>query len=126
MQGINKVILIGNIGKAPELKTLADGTPVAKMHLATTELHRGKDGRQVANTQWHTIILWRGLAKLAGEYLQKGSHVYIEGRLNHRQYTDTKGENRRVTEVFAERLLMLDKKEKGQEEYPATDEILPF
>lgn len=86
MQGINKVILVGNCGKDAESKTLADGTMVAKIAIATTETFRMKSGELHSRTDWHTVILWGGLAALASQYLRKGSLVYIEGRLQNRQY----------------------------------------
>ncbi len=110
MRGINRVTLVGNLGRDPELKTLAAGTPVARMALATTEIYRLKDGSNHAQTDWHIIIAWRGLAILAGEFLRKGSLVYIEGKIRHRQYEDVEGHKRYVTEIIADQLLMFDKK----------------
>ena len=130
MRGINRVTLVGNLGKDPELKTLAAGTPVAKMAVATTEIYQLKDGSRHAQTEWHIIIAWRGLATLAGEYLRKGSLVYIEGKLRHRQYEDVEGQKRYITEIIADQLLMLDKKPasaippQSSEEY--SDEPPPF
>lgn len=126
MRGINKVILIGNLGKDPELKTLQDGTAVAKITLATTETFRDKYGQSKSNTQWHTVIAWRGLATLAASYLRTGSLVYVEGKLNNRQYLD-KGDNKKwVTEIFANELVMLDKKEKATVTSKELPELLPF
>jgi single-strand DNA-binding protein len=110
MRGINRVTLVGNLGKDPELRNLAAGTPVAKMILATTETYRLKDGSSHTQTDWHTIIAWRGLATLAVEYLRKGSLVYIEGKIRYRQYEDKDGQKKYVTEIVADQLLMLDKK----------------
>jgi single-strand DNA-binding protein len=110
MRGINRVTLVGNLGKDPELKNLAAGTPVAKMTVATTETYRLKDGSSQMQTDWHNIIAWRGLASLAGQYLRKGSLVYIEGKIRYRQYEDKDGQKRHVTEIIAGQLLMLDKK----------------
>jgi single-strand DNA-binding protein len=114
MRGINKVILVGNTGKAPEIKTLADGTPVAKLTVATTESYRLKDGATQHKTEWHPVIAWRGLATIASKYIQKGSLLYIEGRLRHRQYEDKAGQTKYITEVIADQLIMLDKKTKVQ------------
>lgn len=94
MRGINRVILVGNLGKDPELKTLQDGTAVAKMTLATTETYRLKDGSSQQHTDWHTIIAWRGLAAIAGQYLHKGSLVYIEGKIRYRQYESKEGQRK--------------------------------
>ncbi|MEO6704768.1 MAG: single-stranded DNA-binding protein [Ginsengibacter sp.] len=110
MRGINKVILIGNTGKDPEYKTLQDGTAVAKLAIATTETYRLKNGETQVRTDWHTIILWRGLATFAHQYIHKGSLLYIEGKLRNRQYEDKEGQKKYVTEVAADQIVLLDKK----------------
>ena len=115
MRGINKVILVGNSGKETEFKTLQDGTPVAKLTVATTETYRLKNGETTTKTEWHPVILWRGLATLASQYVRKGSLLYIEGKLRHRQYEDKDGEKKYVTEVIADQIVLLDKKEKTLE-----------
>jgi single-strand DNA-binding protein len=115
MRGINKVILIGNAGKDAELKTLQDGTPVAKLALATTETYRLKTGDLQTNTEWHTIILWRGLATLAQKYVRKGGLLYIEGKLRSRHYENGNGEKKYVTEIVADQMVLLDKKNKTSE-----------
>jgi single-strand DNA-binding protein len=112
MKGINKVILIGNAGKDPEYKTLQDGTPVAKITIATTETYRLKNGETQSRTDWHTIILWRGLATFASQYIHKGSLLYIEGKLRSRQYEDKEGQKKYVTEVVGDQVVLLDKKTK--------------
>lgn len=129
MRGINKVILIGNTGKDPEYKTLQDGTPVAKLTLATTESFRLKSGEAKTSTTWHTIILWRGLANLARDHVRKGSLLYIEGKLTNRNYEDADGQKKYVTEVVAGQVLLLDKRQKDPEEEPEDgqeDRPLPF
>ena len=128
MRGINKVILVGNCGKDAESKTLADGTVVARITLATTETFRMKNGESHSRTDWHTIILWRGLAGLASQYLRKGSLVYVEGRLQSRQYASKEGEKKLVTEVVGEKLVLLDKKDKSgfKPVSEAMDEEVPF
>ena len=113
MRGINKVILVGNAGKDPEYKTLADGTCVARLALATTESYRLKDGEIKSRKDWHTIIFWRGLATLAHRYIHKGSLLYIEGKLRSRQYEDKDGHKKYLLEIVAEELVLLDKKEKS-------------
>jgi single-strand DNA-binding protein len=110
MRGINWVTLVGNLGKDAELRNLATYIPIAKMTLATTETYRLKDGSSHTQTDWHQIIVWRGLASLAGQYLRKGSLVYIEGKIRYRQYEDKDGQKRYVTEIVADQLLMFDKK----------------
>jgi single-strand DNA-binding protein len=113
MRGLNRVTLIGNCGKEPEYKQLEDGTPVAKIALATTEIYRLKNGETQSRTDWHTIILWRGLAGLAKEYVRKGSLLYVEGKLRNRQYDDKDGVKKYVTEIVAEQVILLDKKIKA-------------
>lgn len=113
MRGINKVILVGNCGKETESQTLQDGTMVAKIAVATTETFRMKNGELHSRTDWHTVVLWRGLAGLASQYVRKGSLLYIEGRLQSRQYATKEGEKKWVTEVVGEKLVLLDKKEKN-------------
>jgi single-strand DNA-binding protein len=110
MRGINRVILVGNLGKDPDLRMLDDGTQVAKMSLATTEIYRLKDGSNRVQTVWHQVVAWRGLALLAGQYLHRGSLVYIEGKIRFRQYEDGESQKRYVTEILADQILMLDKK----------------
>jgi len=129
MTGVNKVILIGNTGKEPEYKTLQDGTPVAKLTMATTETYRLKNGEVTTKTEWHTVIVWRGLATFASQFIHKGSLLYIEGKLRHRQYEDKDEVKKYVTEVVAEQIILLDKKTKATEEPQANDiseEQIPF
>lgn len=128
MKGVNKVILIGNAGKEPEYKLLQDGTPVARLTIATTESHRLKNGDVQSRTEWHSIIVWRGLANLAQKYIHKGSHLYIEGKLRNRQYEDKDGRKKYITEVIADQVILLDKKLKETEQATekATKEELPF
>lgn len=111
MRSLNKVTLIGNLGKDPEFQQLEDGNvAVAKFSLATTETFKDRNGQTQSSTDWHTVVLWRSLAELAHKYLQKGSLVYIEGKLKTRSYDDREGNKRYVTEVVAEQLIMLDKR----------------
>ena len=130
MRGINRVILVGNLGKDPELKKLQDGTAVVKMTLATTETYRLKDGGSQIQTDWHTIIAWRGLATIAGQYLHKGSLVYIEGKIRYRHYEDKEGQKKHVTEIVADQLLILDKKPSNTAQPENSDDgnidLLPF
>ncbi|TDE17132.1 single-stranded DNA-binding protein [Dyadobacter psychrotolerans] len=110
MKTLNKVSLIGNLGKDPEIKHLQDNISVAKIALATTETFRDNAGKQHVHTDWHSVILWRGLAELADKYLRKGSFVYIEGKLKTRTYDSNDGTRKQVTEIIADKLIMLDKK----------------
>jgi single-strand DNA-binding protein len=109
MRGLNKVTLIGHLGKTPELQTLEGGVAVAKFSLATTEGYRDKEGKVQTETEWHNIVAWRNLADLAGKYLQKGSHIYLEGKLKTRSYEDKEGNKKYVTEIIAESFILLDK-----------------
>ncbi len=106
----NKIQLIGNLGAAPEVRTLPNGSKVAKMRLATNETWRNAQGEKVENTQWHTVIAWGNDAELAEKYFQKGSELLVEGKLQYREYTDKTGATRQVTEIEAAHFLMLDKK----------------
>jgi single-strand DNA-binding protein len=128
MKGINKVILIGNTGKEPEYKTLQDGTPVAKLTIATTESYRLKNGETQTKTEWHSIIVWRGLATLASQYVHKGSLLYVEGKLRNRNYEDKEGQKKYVTEIVADQVVLLDKKTKieASETEDNSDAPLPF
>ncbi|MFN8356323.1 MAG: single-stranded DNA-binding protein [Spirosomataceae bacterium] len=110
MRGLNKVQLIGNLGKDPDFQTLEGNISVAKFTLATTELFKDKNGQLHSQTDWHQVVLWRGLADLAQKYLSKGSLVYIEGKLKTRNYNDPSGNKHYVTEIVAEELILLDKK----------------
>ena|SRR5690606_6812060 len=110
MRGVNRVMLIGNLGKDPDLQYLEGNIAVAKFPLATTETFKDKNGNLVSQTEWHTVVLWRGLAELAQKYLHKGSLVFIEGRLRTRNWED-KDKNRRFsTEIVGDNLVMLDKR----------------
>ena len=110
MRGLNRVMLIGNLGKEPEMQFLEGNIAVAKISLATTETYKDKTGKLISQTEWHTIILWRGLAELAQKYLHKGSLIYIEGRLKTRSRVDKEGIQRNETDIIADNLVMLDKK----------------
>ena len=88
MAGVNKAILVGNLGKDPEVRHLENGTPVASFPIATSESYKDKDGNRVEKTEWHNIVLWRGLAEVAEKYLKKGQTVYIEGKIRTRNYQD--------------------------------------
>ena len=111
---INKVILIGNLGKDPEVRPLENGAAVANLPIATSETYKDrKTGEKVTQTEWHTIVLWRGLADIAEKYLHKGDKIYIEGKLRTRSWQDQDGNNRYTTEVVADNLTMLGKMNDG-------------
>jgi single-strand DNA-binding protein len=107
MAGINKVILIGNLGKDPEVRHLENGATVANFTLATTESYKNKDGNKVEQTEWHNIVLWRGLAELAEKYLRKGQSIYIEGKIRTRSWEDKEGSKRYTTEIIGDHMTML-------------------
>ena len=107
MSGVNKVILIGNLGKDPEVRYLDSGIAVANFSLATTENYRNKEGEKVSQTEWHNVVLWRGLAEIAEKYLKKGSSVYIEGRIRNRKWEDKEGNTRYNNEILADNMTML-------------------
>nr|WP_199077036.1 single-stranded DNA-binding protein [Pedobacter sp. ASV19] len=109
MSGINKVILVGHLGKDPEVRHLEGGVTVASFPLATSETYN-KDGKRVEQTEWHNIVLWRGLAEVASKYLQKGKLVYIEGKLRTRSFEDREKIKKYVTEVVAENFTILGRK----------------
>lgn len=117
MSGINKVILIGHLGKDPELRYLEGGVSVTSFPLATSETFN-KDGQKVEQTEWHNIVMWRGLAELATKYLQKGKLVYIEGKLRTRSFEDKEGVKKYTTEVVAENFTMLGRKSDFEQEAP--------
>jgi len=124
MRGVNKVILVGNIGKDPEVQLIEGNIPVAKFPLATTEMRKEKSGQQVSDTTWHNVVLWRGLAELAEKYLRKGSLVYIEGKLRNRNYEDKDKIKRFYTEIVAENLVMLDKRKDAKNNEENAEDIV--
>ena len=107
---VNKVILIGNLGKDPEVRHLESGVGVANFSIATSETYKDrKTGERVSQTEWHNVVLWRGLADVAEKYLKKGDKVYIEGKLRTRTWQDQQGNNKYSTEIIADNLTMLGK-----------------
>ena len=112
---VNKVILIGNLGRDPEVRRLESGSVVAKFSIATTENYRDKDGNWQEQTEWHDIVVWRNLAERAEQYLKKGMTIYLEGKLTHRTWQDQEGKNRKTTEVVADYFRILDRKQGAQQ-----------
>ncbi|MDH3650206.1 MAG: single-stranded DNA-binding protein [Saprospiraceae bacterium] len=110
---INKVILIGNLGRDPEVRHLESGSAVGKFPVATNENYRDKNGEWQTVTEWHDIVVWRNLAERAEKMLKKGSLVYIDGKLTHRKYQDKDGIDRYVTEVVANTFRLLERREGG-------------
>ena len=119
MTGVNKVILVGNVGKNPDVVSFpSEGSmPVKKASfpLATTEYRRTRESERVEITEWHNVVCWRGLADVAERILRKGAQVYVEGRLQSRTWEDKEGNRRHVTEVVADNLLLLSKRQNGDE-----------
>lgn len=119
-RSVNKVILIGNLGKDPELRYTSSGVAVASFTLATNESWKDQDGTMQERTQWHNIVAWRKLAEICGEYLKKGGKIYLEGKLQYRSYDDKNGVKRYVTEIVLDEMLMLDSKGSTQGSTDAT------
>ena len=143
MRGVNKVILVGNLGRDPEIRYTRDGTAVANLNLATTETWNDANGQRQERTEWHRVVAWGKLAEIAKEYLGKGRQVYIEGRLQTRSWDDKEGNKRYTTEIKADQLVMLGGRgdgggsrepappeppaaDVGQEPFHATNEDVPF
>jgi len=135
-QGLNRVLLIGNLGSDPEVRYTPSGKAVASFNLATAEKWTDKDGQKQERTEWHKIIAWGKLGEICGEYLRKGSQVYVEGKLQTRSWEDKEGNKRYTTEINAEKMLMLGSRAKtenvkakdspGEEPIHIPDEDLPF
>lgn len=119
MAGVNKVILVGNLGKDPELREFANGGAVANTTLATSESWKDKDGNRQERTEWHNVVFHNKLAEVATEYLRKGSKVYVEGKLRTRKWEDKEGVTRYTTEISVENMQMLDGKPSGEREQRA-------
>lgn len=119
--GVNKVILVGNLGKDPEIHKMDNGVTKASFSLATTETYKDKSGEKVSTTEWHNIVLWRGLAEVAENYLKKGQTVYVEGKIRKREYEDKEGQKKSVVEIIGDSLVMMGggNKEEGQQQQPA-------
>ena len=129
MRGVNKVILIGNLGRDPEIRYTRDGTAVANLNIATSDSWKDAQGQRQERTEWHRVVAWDKLAEIAKEYLTKGRQVFIEGRLQTRSWDDKDGNKRYTTEIRADQMLMLGGRggeggERGAEPPPApTDDI---
>jgi len=137
MAGVNKVILVGNLGKDPEVRSLESGAKVASFSLATTESYKNKDGQRVDQTEWHNIVMWRGLAEVAEKYLKKGGQIYLEGKIRTRTWDDKDGNKRYTTEIIADTFTMLGAKREDAPQVingpeptppaaPGPDDDLPF
>lgn len=107
---VNKAILVGYVGTDPEVRYLDSGTPVCNFRLATSEVYKNKNGEKVTTTEWHNVVLWRGLAELAEKYVKKGTQLYVEGRIKTRSWDDKDGNKRYTTEVICDNIQLLGKK----------------
>lgn len=123
MAGVNKVILIGNLGKDPDIKYLEGNIAKANFNLATSEWHKDKQGNKVEQTEWHHIVLWRSMAESAEKMLKKGTQVYIEGKLQTRQWIDKDNIKRNITEIVGESFLVLQKKENTNTSTPSSESL---
>jgi single-strand DNA-binding protein len=115
MSSLNKVMLIGNLGKDPEIRYTPEGSAVATFSLATSETWTDKSGNRQEHTEWHTIVAWSKLADLAKRYLAKGRQVYIEGKIRSRDWNDRDGNKRRTTEVIANQMVLLGSRPQGMD-----------
>ena len=122
--GINKVILVGNVGKDPEVKHLDKGVSVAHFSLATSETYRNKENQKITNTEWHNIVVWRGLAEVAEKYVKKGTPLYIEGKIRTRSWDDKDGNKRYTTEIVADTMQLLGQRQGGDDHSAANEEPL--
>src|SRR3990172_7442346 len=119
MASVNKVILIGNLGKDPDLRYTPSGQAVATFSLATNDRYKDKDGQMVERAEWHNIVVWGKQAETAKEYLKKGRQIFVEGRIAYRTYDDREGNKRYITEVVAQRIQFLGRREEAPETVPA-------
>ncbi len=115
MAGVNKVILLGHLGRDPEMRYMPDGKAVAALSLATSETYKDRDGSRQERTEWHRVILFGKTAEVAGEYLRKGNQAYIEGRIRTRKWTDKDGQERYSTEIVGDRLQLVGGRRDGAE-----------
>ena len=125
MASLNKVMLIGYLGADPEIRYTPSGAAVANFRIATTEQWRSKEGEREERTEWHRIVAWRELGERCGEYLHKGSLVYIEGKIQTRDWEDRDGNKRYTTEIIAQRMQMLDRAAKAAEDVSVEERFAP-
>ncbi len=121
MASVNKVILIGNLGKDPETRYMSNGDAVTTITLATTDTWKDKNGEKQSKTEWHRVVFYRKLAEIAGEYLKKGRSVYVEGRLETKKWTDKQGIERYTTQIVAEDMKMLGNKSSSNSDDSGSD-----
>jgi len=138
--GVNRGSLVGNLGRDPEVQNFENGVKKATFTLATTEAYKGRDGERTSHTEWHNIVLWRGLADVAERFLKKGSTIYLEGRIRRREYEDKEGQKKFIYEILGDNMTMLGSGQRredngmppehvGKDEMPvppAPEDDLPF
>lgn len=122
MASVNKVILVGNLGRDPEVRYMPSGDAMANLNLATTDTWKDKGGEKQEKTEWHRVVMFGKTAEIAGEYLKKGSQVYVEGRLQTRKWTDKEGQERYTTEIVADRMQMLGSRSGGSDRMAPPDD----
>jgi single-strand DNA-binding protein len=118
MASVNKVILVGNLGRDPEVRFMPNGEAVCNFSIATTDTWKDKSGAKQERTEWHAIVMYRKLAEIAGEYLKKGSTVYVEGRLQTRKWQTKEGQDRYTTEIISDQMQMLGGRPQGSDNQP--------
>ncbi len=122
MASVNKVILVGNLGRDPEVRFMPNGEAVCNFSIATTDSWKDKNGQKQERTEWHNIVMYRKLAEIAGEYLKKGRSVYVEGRLQTRKWQTKEGQDRYTTEIIADQMQMLGGRSDGGNTYEVMDD----
>lgn len=125
MASLNKAILIGNLGKDPEVRFMPNGDAVCNFSVATTESYKDKNGDKQDKTEWHNVTIYRKLAEIAGQYLKKGSQVYLEGKIQTRKWQDKDGNDRYTTEIVCDEMKMLGGKPEGQQQQQAPRQTTP-
>lgn len=120
MASLNKVVIIGNVGKDPEIKYTASGDAVVNIGVATTETWKDKNGQRQERTAWHNVTAYRKLAEIINEYVKKGTNIYIEGKIEYQKYTDKNGVEKTSTNIIASEMLMLSAKTDSKDEYKET------
>lgn len=125
MASLNKAILIGNLGKDPEVRFMPNGDAVCNFSIATTESYKDKNGDKQDKTEWHNVTIYRKLAEIAGQYLKKGSQVYLEGKIQTRKWQDKEGNDRYTTEIVCDEMKMLGGKQESQQQQQAPRQSAP-
>lgn len=125
MAYLNKAFLIGNVGKDPEARTLQGGAKVAQFTLATTERFSDRSGESHENTEWHTVVVWNKPAEFVEKYVKKGAQVFVEGKIRTRDWSDQQGNKRYSTEIVADKIQLLDKRDEGTKQRRYDDDDLP-